>query len=77
MGPSPLASSPLLGSNSSGLTPIFRPLSPPGVAAVGAGREPDLSPTAALGGAVRESSSPASALLLDQRESDALGGLSR
>ncbi len=53
-----------LRSSTRDLIPIVSLLSPPSVAAVGEGREPDLSPIAGFAVAVAESS-PASALLLD------------
>jgi hypothetical protein len=55
-----------LRSSTSYLIPIVGLLSPPGVAAVGASREPDLSPIARFAVAVRERHSPASALGIDR-----------
>jgi hypothetical protein len=53
-------------SRTSGLIPIVRLLSPAGVAAVGAGREPDVARSVDSASLFRESSSPATALRLDQ-----------
>jgi len=53
-------------SRTTGLIPIVRLRSPAGVAAVGAGREPDVSRSVDSASLFRESSSPATALLLDQ-----------